>query len=84
MSDEIKEEETQSQEVNIESQDSDNPKEKIGMLILDVKGNYATQIQKYAREFHRENDLIFIEKKPYPIVRVPIFICIYYSRLFKL
>ena len=34
--------------------------------------------------FWLENDLIFIEKKPYPFVRVPIFICIYYSRLFKL
>ena len=33
--------------------------------------------------FWLANDLIFIEKKPYPFVRVPIFICIYYRRLLK-
>lgn len=33
---------------------------KIGMLILDVKGNYCYQVQKYAKEYHLEKDLITI------------------------
>lgn len=33
---------------------------KIGMLILDVKGNYCHQVQKYAEEYHLEKDLITI------------------------
>ena len=33
-------------------------KEKLGMLILDVKGNYFLQVKKYAKEFQRENDLL--------------------------
>lgn len=33
---------------------------KIGMLILDVKGNYCYQVQKYAEEYHLEKDLITI------------------------
>ena len=36
-------------------------KQKIGMLILDVKGNYYLQIKKYAEEFDLINDLIIIE-----------------------
>lgn len=34
---------------------------KIGMLILDVKGNYYKQVQQYAREFNLSKDLIIIE-----------------------
>lgn len=33
---------------------------KIGMLILDVKGNYCYQVQKYAEQYHLEKDLITI------------------------
>ena len=36
-------------------------KEKIGMLILDVKGNYYNQIKKYTNELNLENDLIIIQ-----------------------
>lgn len=36
---------------------------KIGMLILDVKGNYRAQIKKYAEEFERSSDFIVIELK---------------------
>lgn len=39
----------------------DHPKEKIGMLILDVKGNFYKQVQKYTEMFNRENDLIVLE-----------------------
>ena len=35
--------------------------EKLGMLILDVKGNYFSQVSEYAKIFHRENDLIVID-----------------------
>lgn len=34
---------------------------KLGMLILDVKGNYYSQVKKYAKLYNRENDLIVIE-----------------------
>lgn len=34
--------------------------DKIGMLILDVKGNYYSQILKYAKSYNLENDLIVI------------------------
>ena len=37
-----------------------NVKEKIGMLILDVKGNYYQQIKKYAKQYELEKDLIII------------------------
>ena len=38
-----------------------NSNEKIGMLILDVKGNYYLQIKKYATQLNLLNDLIVIE-----------------------
>lgn len=38
-----------------------NPDKKIGMLILDVKGNYYNQVKKYAREYNLEKDLIVLE-----------------------
>lgn len=40
-----------------------NNYEKIGMLILDVKGNYYSQIKKYAQILDITNDLIIIELK---------------------
>ena len=36
-------------------------KDKIGMLILDVKGNYYLQVKKYAENFNLSEDLIIIE-----------------------
>lgn len=36
------------------------PKKKIGMLILDVKGNFYQQVQAYAKQFHLETDLIVL------------------------
>lgn len=35
--------------------------EKIGMLILDVKGNFYFQVLKFAKQYNRINDLIIIE-----------------------
>ena len=35
--------------------------EKIGMLILDVKGNYYSQVYKYAQKYNRTDDIIVIE-----------------------
>ena len=40
---------------------SNNTDEKLGMLILDVKGNYHLQVKKYCKEYERENDLITID-----------------------
>ena len=40
---------------------NDSIKEKIGMLILDVKGNFYSQVLKYAKQYNRINDLIIIE-----------------------
>jgi hypothetical protein len=40
-----------------------NPNKKIGMLILDVKGNFYHQVQKYANQYKLDNDLIIIELK---------------------
>ena len=40
---------------------SNNTKEKLGMLILDVKGNYYLQVKKYAEEYQREEDLIVLD-----------------------
>ena len=36
------------------------PSLKLGMLILDVKGNYYSQVQKYAEYYRRKDDLIVI------------------------
>ena len=35
--------------------------EKLGMLILDVKGNYYLQVKKYANIYEREKDLIILD-----------------------
>ncbi len=40
-----------------------NPNKKIGMLILDVKGNFYQQVKKYAKQYQLEQDLIIIELK---------------------
>ena len=40
-----------------------NPKKKIGMLILDVKGNFYQQVKKYAKQYQLEQDLIILELK---------------------
>ena len=34
---------------------------KLGMLILDVKGNYHQKVLEFAKEFNREDDVIIIE-----------------------
>lgn len=39
---------------------ADNLQEKLGMLILDVKGNYYNQVKKYADFYNRKHDLIII------------------------
>ena len=39
---------------------SDNPNDKIGMLILDVKGNYYNQVKDYVDFYNLQNDLIEI------------------------
>lgn len=41
----------------------DNPNNKIGMLILDVKGNFYQQVKRYAHQYQLEKDLIIIELK---------------------
>lgn len=38
-----------------------NSSKKLGMLILDVKGNFYQQVQKYAKEYNRIDDLKIIE-----------------------
>ena len=40
-----------------------HPQKKIGMLILDVKGNFYQQVQNYAKQYQLEKDLIVIELK---------------------
>lgn len=40
-----------------------NPNRKIGMLILDVKGNFYKQVLQYAKDFNLEKDLIVIGLK---------------------
>lgn len=40
---------------------SNNTNEKLGMLILDVKGNYYLQVKKYANIYEREKDLIILD-----------------------
>ena len=39
----------------------EKPAEKLGMLILDVKGNYYSQVKKYASHYRRDDDLVVIE-----------------------
>ena len=38
-----------------------NPYQKLGMLILDVKGNFYKQVKKYADDCNRTDDLMIIE-----------------------
>ena len=38
-----------------------NSDKKIGILILDVKGNYYEQVKKYAKKYNIQKDLIIIE-----------------------
>ena len=40
---------------------SNNTKEKLGMLILDVKGNYYIKVKEYTKECKREKDLIVLD-----------------------
>lgn len=40
---------------------SNNSKEKFGMLILDVKGNYYLQVKKYAANCKRKKDIIVLD-----------------------
>lgn len=37
-----------------------NKEEKLGLLILDVKGNYHKQVEKYCNQYNRKNDLIIL------------------------
>ena len=39
---------------------SENPTDKIGMLILDVKGNYYNQVKNYVNFYNLQDDLIVI------------------------
>lgn len=41
--------------------ESHNINKKLGLLILDVKGNYYAQVKEYAKNCGRENDLVIIE-----------------------
>lgn len=43
------------------SYQSQNQNKKLGMLILDVKGNYYSQVLKFATECGRENDIVPIQ-----------------------
>ena len=38
-----------------------NSQNKIGMLILDVKGNYYKQVTQFAKKYNREEDIIVIQ-----------------------
>lgn len=40
-----------------------NTDKKIGMLILDVKGNYSEQVLAYAKKYNRLDDIIVISLK---------------------
>ena len=40
-----------------------NIQNKIGMLILDVKGNYYSQVKQYAKKYNLKDDLIILELK---------------------
>ena len=39
---------------------ADNKKEKLGLLILDVKGNYYKQVEEYCEIYNRKNDLMVL------------------------
>ena len=39
---------------------NNNSQNKIGMLVLDVKGNYYIKVSEFAKHFNREDDLIVI------------------------
>ena len=39
---------------------ANDKKEKIGLLILDVKGNYYKQVEQYCDSFNRKNDLLVL------------------------
>lgn len=39
---------------------SNNKREKLGLLILDVKGNYHNQVEKYCNLYGRQNDLMVL------------------------
>ena len=39
---------------------SDDKKEKLGLLILDVKGNYHKQVEKYCNLYNRQKDLMVL------------------------
>ena len=40
---------------------SEHPNQKIAMLILDVKGNYFSQVKQFCKNYHLLSDLIVIE-----------------------
>ena len=40
---------------------SENINKKIGMLILDVKGNYCKQVKEYTKRYNLQKDLVVIE-----------------------
>ena len=40
--------------------ESNNSQKKLGMLVLDVKGNYYYQVEKYVQLFKRQSDLVVI------------------------
>ena len=50
---------------------NDNNK-KLGMLILDVKGNYYSQVKKYASFYNRLDDLIVIEIRSERLSIIPL------------
>ena len=37
---------------------ANNKKEKIGLLVLDLKGNYHNQVKKYCEKYNRINDFM--------------------------
>lgn len=41
--------------------ESNNTNKKLGILVLDVKGNYYTKVKEYAKSCNREDDLVIIE-----------------------
>ena len=43
------------------SYENNNINKKIGLLVLDVKGNYYKQVKKYAETYNREDDVMVIE-----------------------